>query len=110
MLPALNLAAWPVGHTDCQPFSMGTPEQVVTPADAGVQMLDLTGHTIFHGLELVESRSPLVGFRLLPFGDKRQDDESEFTRASCRPNERPATGYGKCLWPEKAMLEAVARI
>ena len=29
---------------------------------------------------------------------------------SCRLNERPATVYGKWVWPEKAMLEAVARI
>lgn len=27
---------------------------------------------------------------------------------SCRLNERPATVYGKWVWPEKAMLEAVA--
>ncbi len=25
-------------------------------------------------------------------------------------NERPTTVYGKCLWPEKAMLEAVAAL
>jgi len=29
---------------------------------------------------------------------------------SCRLNERPATVYGKCVWPEKAMLEAVSRL
>lgn len=29
---------------------------------------------------------------------------------SCHLNERPATVYGKCVWPEKAMLEAVALI
>lgn len=29
---------------------------------------------------------------------------------SCRLNERPTTVYGKFLWPEKAMLEAVAGI
>lgn len=29
---------------------------------------------------------------------------------SCRLNDRPATVYGKCVWPEKAMLEAVALI
>ena len=29
---------------------------------------------------------------------------------SCDLNERPATVYGKWVWPEKAMLEAVARI
>ena len=29
---------------------------------------------------------------------------------SCHLNERPATVYGKCVWPDKAMLEAVARI
>lgn len=29
---------------------------------------------------------------------------------SCHLNERPATVYGKCVWPEKAMLEAVARV
>ena len=29
---------------------------------------------------------------------------------SCRLSDRPATVYGKCLWPQKAMLEAVARI
>jgi len=31
-------------------------------------------------------------------------------KMSCYLNERPATVYGKCVWPEKAMLEAVARI
>ena len=30
--------------------------------------------------------------------------------ASRHLNERPATVYGKLVWPEKAMLEAVARI
>lgn len=31
--------------------------------------------------------------------------------AACRYlNERPATVYGKLLWPERAMLEAVARL
>lgn len=29
-------------------------------------------------------------------------------KVSCWLNERPTTVYGKCLWPEKAMLEAVA--
>lgn len=29
---------------------------------------------------------------------------------SCRLNERPTTVYGKCVWPDKAMREAVARI
>jgi hypothetical protein len=29
---------------------------------------------------------------------------------SCHLNERPATVYGKCVWPDKAMLEAVARV
>lgn len=29
---------------------------------------------------------------------------------SCWLNERPTTVYGKFLWPEKAMLEAVAWI
>jgi hypothetical protein len=29
---------------------------------------------------------------------------------SCHLNERPATVYGKCVWPDKAMLETVARI
>lgn len=29
---------------------------------------------------------------------------------SCHLNDRPATVYGKCVWPEKAMLEAVALI
>ena len=29
---------------------------------------------------------------------------------SCRLNERPATVYGKVVWPAKAMLEAVARL
>lgn len=31
-------------------------------------------------------------------------------KISCNLNERPATIYGKCVWPEKAMLEAVARL
>lgn len=30
--------------------------------------------------------------------------------ASCHLNERPATVYGKLVWPDKAMLEAVARL
>lgn len=29
---------------------------------------------------------------------------------SCHLNERPATVYGKCVWPDKAMLETVARL
>jgi len=29
---------------------------------------------------------------------------------SCRLSDRPATVYRKWVWPEKAMLEAVARI
>lgn len=29
---------------------------------------------------------------------------------SCRLNERPATVYGKVVWPARAMLEAVARL
>ncbi|PWB52428.1 MAG: hypothetical protein C3F18_08245 [Nitrosomonadales bacterium] len=29
---------------------------------------------------------------------------------SCRLNERPATVHGKLVWPDKAMLEAVARL
>jgi hypothetical protein len=29
---------------------------------------------------------------------------------SCKLNERPATVYGKWVWPGKAMLEAVARL
>ena len=29
-------------------------------------------------------------------------------KMSCDLNERPATVYGKCVWPEKAMLEVVA--
>lgn len=31
-------------------------------------------------------------------------------KMSCHLNERPATVYGKCVWPERAMLEAVARL
>lgn len=30
--------------------------------------------------------------------------------ASCRLNERPATVYGKVVWPARAMLAAVARV
>jgi hypothetical protein len=30
--------------------------------------------------------------------------------ASCHLNERPATVYGKLVWPDKAMLGAVARL
>ena len=29
---------------------------------------------------------------------------------SCELNERPATVHGKLVWPEKAMLEAVAAL
>lgn len=29
---------------------------------------------------------------------------------SCRLSDRPATVYGKVLWPQKAMLEAVGRL
>lgn len=29
---------------------------------------------------------------------------------SCRLNERPATVYGKLVWPDRAMLEAVTRL
>ena len=29
---------------------------------------------------------------------------------SCRLNDRPATVYGKCVWPKEAMLEAVAAL
>jgi hypothetical protein len=29
---------------------------------------------------------------------------------SCRLNERPATVYGKLVWPDRAMLEVVARL
>jgi hypothetical protein len=29
---------------------------------------------------------------------------------SCRLSERPATVYGKVLWPQKLMLEAVAAL
>ncbi len=31
-------------------------------------------------------------------------------KVSCWLNERPTTVYGKCLWPEKAMLEVVAAL
>lgn len=31
-------------------------------------------------------------------------------KLSCRLNDRPTTVYGKWLWPDKAMLEAVARL
>jgi hypothetical protein len=31
-------------------------------------------------------------------------------KVSCWLNERPTTVYGKCLWPEKAMLEAVTAL
>lgn len=31
-------------------------------------------------------------------------------KVSCRLNQRPTTVYGKWGWPEKAMLEAVARL
>lgn len=31
-------------------------------------------------------------------------------KVSCWLNERPTTVYGKFLWPEKAMLDAVAAL